>query len=92
VDDVADDVAEGGDARTQAGVRGVQAGLHGTNPVWAAIKGAWTGGGPGVRTAIVVAGVAVILLLALSPVLLVVLLVTLPIVVLVSKARSARKK
>src|SRR5687767_9794615 len=45
VDDVADNVADGGDATHQAGVRGVQAGLEGKNPVWSAIKGAWSGGG-----------------------------------------------
>lgn len=88
---VADDLADGGNAQRQAGVRGVQAGLVGKNPVWAAIKGAWTGGSTAVKVAVVAAGVALILLLVLSPVLLVVVLVTVPIVVAVSKARSARK-
>ena len=40
-----DAAAESGDARQQAGARGVRAGLQGKNPVWAAIKGAWSGGG-----------------------------------------------
>lgn len=91
VDNVADDLAEGGNAKHQAGVRGVQAGLVGKNPVWAAIKGAWTGGSTAVKVAIVAAGVALVLLLVLSPVLLVVVLVTVPIVIVVSKARSAKK-
>ena len=88
---VADDLAEGGNAKHQAGVRGVPAGLVGKNPVWAAIKGAWTGGSTAVKVAIVAAGVGLILVLVLSPVLLVVLLVAVPIVVAVSKARSAKK-
>ncbi len=91
VDRVADDLADGGDAKRQAGVRGVQAGVLGKNPVWAAIKGAWTGGSTAVKVAVVAAGVALVLLLVLSPVLLVVVLVTVPVVVVVSKARSARK-
>lgn len=89
-DHAADDLAEGGGAGQQAGVRGLQAGLTGKNPIWAAIKGAWTGGSPAVKAAVITAGVAVILLLVLSPVLLVVLLVTVPILVVVSRVRSAR--
>lgn len=88
VDDVADDLAEGGNAQRQAGVRGVQAGLLGKNPVWAAIKGAWTGGGTAVKAAVVAAGVSLVLLLLLSPVLLLVFLVSLLIVLAVHKARS----
>lgn len=91
VDDVADDLAEGGGAQQQAGVRGVQAGVTGKNPVWAAIKGAWTGGGTGVKVAVIAAGVALVLLLVLSPVLLVVVLITAPIVWAISKARSSKK-
>jgi hypothetical protein len=91
VGSVADGLAEGGSAKHQAGVRGVLAGLMGKNPVWAAIKGAWTGGSTAVKVAIVAAGVGLILLLVLSPVLLVVLLVTVPIAVAVTKARSAKR-
>jgi len=91
VGNVADDLAEGGNAKQQAGVRGVQAGLVGKNPVWAAIKGAWTGGSTAVKVAVVAAGVALVLVLVLSPVLLVVLLVTVPIAIAISKARSAKK-
>ena len=91
VDNVADGLAEGGNAQRQAGVRGVQAGLVGKSPVWAAIKGAWTGGSTAVKVAVVAAGVALVLVLVLSPVLLVVVLVTVPIVIAVSKVRSAKK-
>lgn len=89
VDDVADDLADGGGARQQAGVRGVQAGLHGKNPVSAAIKGAWTGGGTQVRAAVVTAGVALLLLLVLSPVLLLVFLLSALVIAAVTAARSA---
>lgn len=91
VGNVADRLAEGGNAQRQAGVRGVEAGLVGKSPVWAAIKGAWTGGSTAVKVAVVTAGVALILVLVLSPVLLIVVLLTVPVVILVSKARSARK-
>ena len=89
VDRVADDLAEGGGAKQQAGVRGVQAGVTGKNPVWAAIKGAWAGGGTGVKVAVIAAGVALVLVLLLSPVLLVVVLLAVPIVWVISKARSS---
>ena len=89
VDDVADELAEGGNAQRQAGVRGVQAGLLGKNPVWAAIKGAWTGGSTAVKVAVVAAAVGLVLLLLLSPVLLLVFLVSLLIVAVVHRARSA---
>ena len=65
-----DDLAEGGGAKKRAGAEGVKAGLHGKNPFWAAIKGAWQGGTPVVRAAIVAALASAILLLLLSPVLL----------------------
>lgn len=91
VDDLADDLAEGGGAQQQAGVRGVQAGLEGKNPVWAAIKGAWTGGGALVKAAVVTAGVTLVLALLLSPVLLLVFLLSALVIAAVLKARSARK-
>ena len=91
VGNVADGLAEGGNAQRQAGVRGVEAGLLGKSPVWAAVKGAWTGGSTAVKVAVVAAGVALVLVLVLSPVLLIVVLVTVPIVIAVSKARSPKK-
>jgi hypothetical protein len=86
-----DAAAEGGDTKQQAGARGVRAGLQGKNPVWAAIKGAWSGGSAKVRAAIVAAVVAIVLLLVLSPVLLLVFLLALLIIAAVSKARSAKQ-
>ena len=86
-----DAAAESGDARQQAGAKGVRAGLQGKNPVWAAIKGAWSGGSSQVRAAIVAAVVAMVLLLLLSPVLLLVFLLGLLIIAAVAKARSAQR-
>jgi hypothetical protein len=86
-----DAAAESGGAKQQAGAKGVQAGLRGKNPVWAAIKGAWSGGSSQVRAAIVAAMVSMVLLLLLSPVLLLVFLLALLIIAAVSKARSAKQ-
>lgn len=87
----ADAWAEGGGAKQKAGVKGVQAGLEGKNPVWAAIKGAWSGGTATVKAAIVTALVGLVLLLVLSPVLLLVFLLSLLIIEAVAKARSAKQ-
>ena len=85
---LADDLAEGGGAKEQAAVRAVEAELVGKNPVWAAVKGAWSGAGTGVKVAIVAAVVALVLLVVLAPVLLLILLLAVPIVVVVQKVRS----
>src|SRR5690242_20271044 len=45
-------VASGGSA-TQAVVEGLKAELRGKNPVWAAVKGAWSGASPQGKLAIV---------------------------------------
>ena len=86
-----DAIAEGGGAKQQAAAEGLRAGLQGGNPVWAAIKGAWSGGSAKVRAAIVAAVVALVLLLVLSPLLLLAFLLALLIVAAVAKARSARQ-
>jgi hypothetical protein len=86
-----DELAEGGGAKQKAGAEGVKAGLHGKNPVWAAIKGAWQAGTPVVRAAIVAALTSAILLLLLSPVLLLVFLLSLLIIAAVHRARAAKK-
>lgn len=86
-----DDLAEGGGAKQTAGAAGAKAGLHGKNPFWAAVKGAWRGGTPVVRAAIVSAIVATILLLVLSPVLLLVFLLSLLVIAAVHRARAAKK-
>ena len=85
-----DDLGEGGGAKQTAGAAGAKAGLHGKNPFWAAVKGAWRGGTPVVRAAIVSAIVATILL-ALSPVLLLVFLLSLLVIAAVHRARAAKK-
>ena len=90
-DEGLDELAEGGGAKEKAGAEGVKAGLHGKNPVWAAIKGAWQAGTPVVRAAIISAVAAAILLLLLSPVLLVVFLLSLLIIAAVHRIRSAKR-
>ncbi len=81
---------EGGVTR-RAGVRGAQAALRGENPVWAAVKGAWSGGSAAVKAAIVAALVALLLLAVLSPVLLLVFLLSLLVVAAVAQVRRARR-
>jgi len=85
-----DDLADGGGAKKQAGAKGVKAGLHGKNPFWAAVRGAWQGGTPVVRAAIIAALASTILLLLLSPVLLVVFLLSLLIIAAVHRTRAAK--
>ena len=89
-DEGLDELAEGGGAKEKAGAEGVRAGLHGKNPIWAAIKGAWQAGTPVVRAAIIAAVASAILLLLLSPVLLVVFLLSLLIIAAVHRARAAK--
>ena len=90
-DEGIDALAEGGGAKEKAGAEGIKAGLHGRNPIWAAIKGAWKAGTPAVRAAIISAVVAAILLLLLSPVLLIVFLLSLLIIAAVHRARAAKE-
>jgi hypothetical protein len=86
-----DELAEGGGARQKASAEGIKAGLHGRNPMWAAIKGAWQAGTPVVRAAIIAGLASSILLLLLSPVPLLVFLLSLLILAAVQKARTAKK-
>jgi hypothetical protein len=89
-DEGLDELAEGGGAKQRAGAEGLKAGLHGKNPVWAAVKGAWQAGTPVVRAAIVAAVASAILLLLLSPVLLLVFLLSLLIIAAIQRARATR--
>ncbi len=82
---------DGGSAKQSAGAAGAKAHLRGKNPFWAAVKGAWSGGTPVVRAAIVSAIVATILLLVVSPVLLLVFLLSLLVIAAVHRARTATK-
>lgn len=85
-----DGLAEGGGATEKAAAEGVKAGLHGKNPVWAAINGAWQSGTPVVRAAIITGAASAILLLLLSPVLLVLFLLSLLIVAAVHRVAVAK--
>lgn len=89
-DEGLDALAEGGGVKEKAGAEGVKAGLHGKNPIWAAIKGSWQAGTPVVRAAIIAALASAILLLVLSPVLAVVFLLSLLVVAAVQRARAAK--
>ena len=89
-DEGLDELAEGGGAKKKAGAEGVKAGLHGKNPILAAIKGAWQAGTSVVRAAIVAAVASAILLLLLSPVLLLVFLLSLLIIAAVHRVRAAK--
>jgi hypothetical protein len=91
-DELMDDVAAGGGAKAGAAAQGVRASLRGKSPVWAAVKGAWQGGTPVVRAAIVTSLVAVVLLLLVSPVLLIVFLLSWLIIDAVYRARSTKKQ
>ena len=77
-------------APQRAGLSGAQAALRGDNPVWAAIKGAWSGSTATVKAAIVTAMVALLLLAVLSPVLLLVFLLSLLVVAAVNEVRRAK--
>jgi hypothetical protein len=90
-DEGLDDVVETGGVAESAGAEGVKAALHGKNPVWAAIKGAWTAGTPVVKAAIVASVVSIIVLLLVSPVLLLVFLLSLLIIAAVYRARAAKR-
>jgi hypothetical protein len=77
-------------AARRAGIYGAEAALEGRNPVWAAIKGAWTGSTATVKAAIVAALVALLLLAVLSPVLLLVFLLSLLVVAAVAQVRRSK--
>jgi hypothetical protein len=86
-----DELAEDGGAKQRAGAEGVKAGLHGKNPAWAAIKGAWQAGTPVVRAAIIAGAASATLLLLLSPIVLLVFLLSLLIIAAVHRARAATR-
>jgi hypothetical protein len=91
VADVAlDGLAEGRGAAARAGVEAVEAGLHGTNPLVAAVKGAWRAGTPVERSLMVTAAVGAVVLLLLSPVLALVFLLSLLVISAVQRTRAPR--
>jgi hypothetical protein len=87
-----DELAEGGGAKRKATAEGAKATLHGKNPLWPAIKGAWEAGTPVVRAAIIAGLASSILLLVLSPVPLLVFLLSLLILAAVQRARSSKRQ
>jgi hypothetical protein len=90
-DEGIDEATAGGGAKQKAGAEGIKAGLHGKNPVWPAIKGAWQAGTPVVRAAIVAGVASVALLAVLSPVLALVFLLSLLVFAAVHRARAAKR-
>lgn len=85
--DLHDFVASRGPA-TQAVYEGLKARLGGKNPVWAAIKGAWSGASPELKLAV---ALILILTLLLGPVLLLVLVLGLLVAALVVGIRAATR-
>jgi hypothetical protein len=91
VEDWAEDLHEfvaSGGPTTQAIFEGVKAKLQGKNPVWAAIKGAWSGASPQLKLAVVL---ILILMLVLAPVVLLLLLLGLLVAALVAGIRAATR-
>jgi hypothetical protein len=70
----------------RAGFEGLKAYLSGKNPVWAAIKGGWQGTSGGVKAAILV---SLVLLVVLSPGLVLLLLIGLIVAAVVAGLRAA---
>ena len=86
-----DEITGDGSATQHAVTQGGVASVRGKNPFWAALQGAWSGGGAAVKAAIVAGFVGALLLLVLSPVLLLVFLLSLLVIAAVERARSARR-
>jgi hypothetical protein len=86
-----DGLADDGGAKQKAATEGVKASLHGKNPVWAAVKGAWQAGTPVVKAAIVAGAVSAVLLLLVSPVLLLAFLLSLLVIAAVQRARAGKR-
>ncbi|MEU4603456.1 hypothetical protein AB0F43_10790 [Kribbella sp. NPDC023972] len=83
-----DDFVASGGPTTQAVFEGLKAKLRGKNPVWAAIKGAWSGASPKLKLAVVL---ILILTLLLGPVALLVLVLGLLVAALVAGIRAATR-
>jgi hypothetical protein len=73
---------------TRAVVEGLKATLSGSNPVWAAIKGAWSAAGPTLKLAMVL---ILILALLLAPVVLLVVVLGVLVAALVAGVRAAAR-
>lgn len=91
VEDWADDLNDFAASRgptTQAVFEGLKAKLRGTNPVWAAIKGAWSGTSLELKLAVLL---VLILTLLLCPVVLLVLALGLLVAAIVAGIRAATR-
>jgi len=86
-DELSDLVTSGGPI-AQAVFQGLAAKLLGKNPVWAAIKGAWSGASPWLRVTVVL---LLVLTALLSPVVLLVLALGLLVAALVAGIRAATR-
>jgi hypothetical protein len=86
-DHLSDFVASRGPA-TQAVFEGLKATLRGKNPVWAAIKGVWSGISTPLKVAVVL---ILILMLLLAPVVLLVLLLGLLVAAVIAGIRAATR-
>jgi hypothetical protein len=85
------ELADSGGAKQKASAEWIKATLHGKNPMWPAVKGAWEAGTPVVRAAIIAGFAAAILLLPLSPVPLLVFLLSLLILAAVQRVRTVKR-
>jgi len=88
VPEVDEDAVASAGVAPSVGYQGIKATLLGRNPVWAAVKGVWMSAGVGLRVAMVV---GVVLLLLLNPVLLVVGLLALLVAAVVAGIRAAAR-
>lgn len=86
VPEIDEDAVASAGAATSVGYQEVKAKVLGNNPVWAAVKGAWKSAGVGMRVAVVV---GLVLLLLLNPVLLVLGLLALLVAAVVAGIRAA---
>jgi hypothetical protein len=73
---------------TRAVIGGLMATLWGKNPVWAAIKGAWSGASPQLKLAVML---ILLVTLLLAPVVLLVLVLGLLVAALVAGIRTATR-
>jgi len=91
VEDWSDDlnsVVGNGGPTMMAALQGLNAALQGKNPVWAALKGAWSGASLKLKLAVVL---TLLLMLLLSPVVIVVLALGLLVAAIVAGIRSATR-
>ncbi|WP_051441489.1 hypothetical protein [Arthrobacter sp. H14] len=83
-----EDPAASGDPVMNAGLGALQAVMSGKNPVWAALKGAWSGASTKTKVIVVL---CLVLILLLAPVVLVVLLLGLLVAAIAAAIRSATR-